>query len=98
MGIVGGNPESGVRLELERPTSGGPPWVYDGDAVTPAARHRMRATVDAAGAVAIELAADAPPDLAERARLIVRAAFKHAKEADDSAAPPRRIVRWRADR
>ena len=33
---------------------------------------------------------------AEKARLIVRSAWKHA--AEDEAPPPRRIVRWRADR
>jgi hypothetical protein len=55
--------------------------------------------VEADGAVAIDVAAsEVAKDVAERAKLIVRAAYKHAKEADEDAAPPRRITRWRADR
>jgi hypothetical protein len=52
--------------------------------------------VEADGTVAIDLPGDAPAGLAEKVRLIVRAACKRA--AEDGAPPPRRIVRWRADR
>jgi hypothetical protein len=95
MAIVGGRPEEGLRLELERPRAGGPPWIYDGDAVTKDARFPMRAVVAEDGGVTVTLDAAAPAGVAERARLIVRTAYKHAKADDASAPPPRRIVRWR---
>ena len=43
----------------------------------------------------VELAAGAPEGIAERVRLLMRAAYKHARE--DGQPPPRRIVRWRAE-
>jgi hypothetical protein len=96
MGIVGHHPETGVRIDVERPTAEGPPWRYEGEAVTPSARFRVAASVGSDGAVSVELQLGAPAGLAEKARLLVRAAWKHARE--DEAAPPRRIVRWRPDR
>jgi hypothetical protein len=105
VGIVGDRPESGVRIALERPAHGGPPWSYAGEAVTPEARFALSAVIAADGTVAIELQLqpqlepqlrDAPAALVEKVRLLVRAAWKHAHE--DGAPPPRRIVRWRADR
>lgn len=104
MAIVGHHPETGLRISVERvraDASGaardaGPPWRYEGEAVTPTARFRVAAVVEADGTVAIDLPGDAPVGLAEKARLIVRAAWKHAAEGE--APPPRRIVRWRADR
>ena len=96
MGIVGSHPETGVRLDVERLSSEGPPWRYEGEAVTPSARFRVAASVAVDGAVLVELQRGAPPALAEKARLIVRSVCKHAKE--DDVSPPRRIVRWRADR
>jgi len=88
MGIIGDRPETGLRIDIERPRDGGPPWVYEGTATTPDAEARIRVTVGANGDVAVEAERD---DVAERARLIVRAAYKHA-----DGAPPRRIRRWRA--
>ena len=106
MAIVGHHPESGVRLVLERAHDGREaPWRYVGDAFTPDARYAMRAFVDASGAVRIEL--DGCPDAAvsgpivDKAKLIVRAAFKHAQADVDggvTAPPPRRIVRWRGEK
>ena len=95
MGIVSQYPESGVRVEITR-ADAGPPWDYRGEAVVPDARFAMRATVGPDGAVTVELADGAPPGLSDRVKLIVRAAYRHAK--DDGTPPPRRIVRWRADR
>jgi hypothetical protein len=100
MGIVGDHPESGVRVDVERPSQGGPPWRYAGHAVTATARLPMTAVVEADGAVVVELraegAASAPPaDLEAKVRLILRAAWKHGSE--DGAPPPRRIVRWRSE-
>ena len=48
------------------------------------------------GTVVVELDPDAPTALAEKVRLLLRAAWKHAEE--EVVRPPRHIVRWRADR
>jgi hypothetical protein len=99
MAIVGGHPESGLRVVIERPVEGGPPWRYEGTALTSTLRFDLRATVTAEGEVVVELAGDtsvAPPrDLAMRVRTMIRSAHKHAKDEDPRAAPPRQIHRWR---
>jgi hypothetical protein len=105
MGIVGNTPETGVRIDMSRQREGGPPWRYEGQAVTPDATWPVVATVADDGQVQVELAsapASAAPTeataieaIAERVRLLLRAAYKHARE--DGQPPPRRIVRWRAD-
>jgi hypothetical protein len=115
MGIIGDTPESGVRIDVARPREGGPPWRYEGEAVTSTGRLRLAATVSADGEVVVELGADeaseaageaGPPGAAdpssaataERVRLLVRAAYKHARaEGGEGQPPPRRILRWRAD-
>jgi hypothetical protein len=94
MGIVGDVPERGVRIALERTRAGGPPWVYRGEAVTPASRHAIVATVSNEGDVGIELPAESPAGLDKRVRLVLRAAWKHASA--DGTPPPLRIARWRA--
>ena len=95
MPIIGDHPESGVRFVLERPFSGGPPWLYDGHAFTPAAKFPLQAQVTADGTVTISGAS--PPEIAEKARLVLRALYKQsASEADGS--PPRKIVRWRGEK
>jgi hypothetical protein len=95
MTIIGTTPESGVRIDVTRPREGSPPWHYEGEAVTSSARFALASTVSAEGDVVVELPADAPDGIAERVRLLIRAAYKHARE--ESQPPPRRIVRWRAD-
>ncbi len=95
MGIVGQHPETGVRVEVER-IENGPPWTYRGEAVAPDDRFALSARIEADGEVAVELEPRAPGGLGPRIRLLLRAAWKHAHE--DGAPPPRRIVRWRADR
>jgi hypothetical protein len=99
--IVGDRPQSGVRIAIERPREGGPPWSYAGAAYLPDAGYPLCVTVSADGEVDVALspshehAAAAPPaDLDDKIRLIVRAVYRQAK-ADDEA-PARRIVRWRA--
>jgi hypothetical protein len=96
MGIVG-TPESGVRIDVSRPRDGGPPWRYEGEALTPEARHPVIAVVSADGQVAVDVPgwADATAAIADRVRLLLRAAYKHARE--DGQPPPRQVVRWRAD-
>ncbi len=96
MSIVGQNPETGLRIEVERPRGGSPPWRYEGHAVTPSGRFFLVATVAADGLVVVELSAGAPAALGQRARLLLRTVWKHARE--DDADPPHRIVRWRPDR
>ena len=96
MGIVGHHPETGVRIEVQRAQADGPPWRYEGEAVTPSERFRVAAMIGEDGGVSVELQSGAPAGLAEKARLLVRTAWKHARE--DDAVPPRRIVRWRPDR
>lgn len=102
VGIVGERPETGVRIAIERPREGGPPWSYAGSATLPDAAFPVVVTVSESGDVGVELApsgdtgAAAPADLAEKIRLIVRTAFRQAKS--DGEAPAFRIVRWRADK
>jgi hypothetical protein len=103
MNAVGQTPESGFRLEIERARGGGPPWTYEGAAVTPEATFPVRAVLAVDGDVKVELSAatlvprQAPPaPLADTLRRIVRTAYRHARDEDPQAPPPRRIVRWRA--
>jgi hypothetical protein len=103
MSIVGSTPESGVRIDVARPREGGPPWHYAGEAVTASARFPLKATVSVEGGVVVDLPGEAAGEgagsgtdgVAERVRLLLRAAYKHARE--DGQPPPRRIVRWRAE-
>jgi hypothetical protein len=107
MGIIGEHPESGVRLDVERPVLGGPPWRYEGEAVTPTGRHRVVVDVESDGTVQVRTGeADSPltpfrgrgPETQtwEVLRLIMRAVWKHAHA--EGAPPPRRVVRWRPNR
>jgi hypothetical protein len=93
MSIVGRNPESGMRLMLERPSEGGPPWTYEGAAYTPSSSHPMRVTVQSDGTVDVEVEDATSRGLIQHAKQMVRAAYKHA--ADQAQAPPRQIHRWR---
>jgi hypothetical protein len=93
MSIVGRNPESGVRLMLELGPEDGPPWTYEGAAYTPRSTHPLRAIVAADGKVDVEVDEGMPQDLKQRARQMVRAAWKHAQ--DERQPPPRMIHRWR---
>jgi hypothetical protein len=83
-----------MRLRIERPLAGGPPYRYAGEVATPEETRPLSAIVDAEGEVTVQLeGADAP--LLEKLRLVIRAAFRHARE--DARPPPRRIQRWRKD-
>jgi hypothetical protein len=99
MPIAGDRPESGVRLALERPREETPPWIYEGAVYTPDATLAARVVVDQEGTVEVSLGeatSSVPPDLAEKVRLIVRAAYRQAKA--DGEPPARRITRWRGDK
>jgi len=93
MAIVGRNPESGMRLMIERIREEGPPWAYEGAAYTPQATHPMRVVVEVDGVVSVEVDGQPPPDLVQRTRQMVRAAYKHAQ--DTQQPPPRQIHRWK---
>ncbi|MEO6576836.1 MAG: hypothetical protein ABIP89_23515 [Polyangiaceae bacterium] len=91
MPIIGDHPEVGIRFVLDRGPEG-PPYVYEGAAFTPDLRFDLKVTVETDGTVTV--AGDAPADVREKARLMVRTMVRHAK--DEDGAPPRRIMRWRA--
>ena len=95
MGIVGGHPETGVRIMLERPLEGGPPWTYEGSALTPTERYSLRAIVNEQGEVEVSLEGAPPRDLALRVRTMIRTAQRHAQDESPDAPPPRQIHRWR---
>jgi hypothetical protein len=95
MGIVGDRPESGIRIAVER-AQGGPPWCYEGTATTPGEDFALAATIDAHGEVVVEVGPGAPPELAEKVRLILRAVVRQAT-ADGAGEPARKVVRWRPD-
>ncbi len=95
MPIAGDRPESGVRIAIERVKAmEDPPWAYSGSAFLPDASFDLRVVVSAEGEVEVALEGGAPPDLAEKVRLIVRTVYRQAKS--DGEAPAWRIVRWRA--
>jgi hypothetical protein len=93
--IAGDRPESGIRIAIERPRDGGPPWTYSGAVHAPDASFPLRATVTEDGVVEITIEG-APPDLPEKVRLLVRTAYRQAKA--DGEPPARRIVRWRGEK
>lgn len=101
--IVGDRPETGVRIHIERDKSHEePPWSYAGAAHVPDASFPITVTVDGEGEVVVNVArassgaAPPPSDLAEKVRLIVRAAYRQAKTDDEP--PAWRIVRWRGEK
>jgi hypothetical protein len=102
MPIVGDRPESGVRIAIERPREGGPPWIYAGAVHAPEGSLGVQVTVHGDGAVDVALASAedcGPADragIAEKVRLIVRAAYRQASA--DGEAPARRITRWRGEK
>jgi hypothetical protein len=106
--IVGERPLTGVRIAIERPRDGGPPWNYSGSAFLPDASFLANVTVTESGEVEVvlrpptdERGAEPPSDLAEKIRLIVRTVYRQAKSDGELAfhrPPPFRIVRWRADK
>lgn len=88
-----------MRIAIERPRDGGPPWSYAGAVHEPHASHAVRVVVAENGDVTVDLAESAPRDLEEKVRLIVRTVYRQAKnDGEAGRVPPRRIVRWRGDK
>jgi len=96
MPIAGEFPETGFRVDLERLLDGPAPWTYEGCVASPTARYALTVTVSDNGQVVVASSGDMPGELGERVRLLVRTAWKHAHA--EGRAPPRRLLRWRADR
>jgi hypothetical protein len=97
MTIVGDHPESGVRFVLERPLTGGAPWVYRGDAFTPGARFALEVSVTGEGNVAVAGSENLPGDLAEKVRLLFRTLYRQSRDVPGGE-PPRKVVRWRGEK
>ena len=93
MPIVGDHPANGVRFVLERPHEAPPPWIYRGHAFTPDARFALEVVVAEAGDVRAIAEDGSPADVAEKARLLMRALYKQA-----DGPPPRKVVRWRGEK
>lgn len=87
MAIVGERPSHGMRLRLVLDPS---KRVYEGTATTPEAQWNVRAAID--DDVALET--DAPADVADYTRRVIRIAVRAAKT--DGTPVPRVIQRWRA--
>jgi hypothetical protein len=83
------HPESGLRIEVERQPEDGPPWCYEGRAMTPNEAYGLRAIVSEDRRVSVEVASDAPPQIAVRVIRVLKTAC---------AGLPQRIVQWRGGR
>jgi hypothetical protein len=89
-------PESGFRIEVERPTGEqGPPWRYEGVAVTPSGEYGIAVVVEDDGTVRVESSA-APSRMTLGVATAVRTVCRHSVEP--GAEPPQRIVRWHSER
>jgi hypothetical protein len=94
MPIVGEHPESGLRIDIERPRDPSPPWRYEGRAFTPIESFRIVVTLSENGDVEVD-ALGAGGAIADRVRRIVRSAWRQAQKGH--APPPSRIARWRPE-
>jgi hypothetical protein len=94
MSISEGNPDSGLRvvLTLEGAASPNGHARYVGEARTKSEQRALVVSVGDGDAVAVEIEGG-NEDLAERVRLLVRAAVRHARA--DGRPLPRSIQRWR---
>ncbi|MFO0679390.1 MAG: hypothetical protein U0169_22885 [Polyangiaceae bacterium] len=104
MPIVGERPSHGLRVHLERVEAvSDSAWTYVGFLATPDSRYDLEVSVAATGAVTVAgrdpgTGLPLPDDLADKTKLIVRAAHKHAREGAPESPPPRRIQRWRGEK
>jgi hypothetical protein len=94
MPITGSHPEKGIRIELTLGKNAAARDRYAGVIVTPDTEFAIEVILEDSGEVSVT--SDAPADLAEKTRLIVRTAARHA--AAEKSRLPRHIVRWRGDK
>lgn len=94
MPIAGLYPESGIRVVIERARGDAAPFRFAGYVYDPHNRFAVSAAIDAAGGVTVDAGGNV--ELAEKVRLLVRAACKHAR--DEGRPPPLRIQRWRGEK
>jgi len=87
LSVASEKPDHGIRVRLERSRDG-----YDGVVTTKDERWTIAAAIDEAGDVTVT--GDAPEDVRERVRLMVRIEARNAKSAGTTL--PRVIQRWRA--
>ena len=90
MGVL--DTKSGFLLTLER-SGDGAAFRYVGTVADDGHEVGVAFAVDAEGGVALSDSPECPAALADRARLVVRAALK--QNAALELPPPRRITRWR---
>jgi hypothetical protein len=95
MGRISHYPESGVRIEISRGEAG-PPWRYEGHAVTPDAHFPLECVVEVDRSITVLLAPEAPQYLVHQVRFVVLAVFGEAKQHGEEGPPPEKITRWRA--
>lgn len=94
MPITGSHPEKGIRIELTLGKDAANCDCYSGRIVTPEDEFAFAAAISESGEVTVT--SIAPADLAEKTRLVVRTAVRHA--AAEKSPLPRLIMRWRGDK
>jgi len=91
---VASRPASARRIEIAAPVQNfAPPYHYEGFAFTAKEKHRLLVDVRTDGTV--DIGGDAPDDIQDKTRLLMRMFVRHAES--EGTAPPRRILRWRPD-
>ncbi|WP_394829092.1 hypothetical protein [Pendulispora albinea] len=90
---IGSQPASARRIAIAPTQTFSPPYRYEGYAYTPKEKHRLVVDVLADGTV--DIGGDAPDDIQDKTRLLMRMFVRHAES--EGTAPPRRILRWRPD-
>ena len=90
---VASRPASVRRIEIAPTQAYAPPYRYEGFAFTAKEKHRLVVDVLADGTV--DIGGDAPDDIQDKTRLLMRMFVRHAES--EGTAPPRRILRWRPD-
>ena len=94
MPITGSHPEKGIRIELTLGKNTAARDCYAGLIVTPDAEFAFEAVISEEGDVTVT--STAPAEIAEKTRLVVRTAVRHAMA--EKSPLPRRILRWRGEK
>ena len=99
MSVVGQSPSDGHRLELRREAlANDAPWRYVGSVDTvDDGPLEVAVSCDATGTCTFDEGCGLTAAQRERVERTLRMALRAARQDDPSAAPPRRITRWRGD-